>query len=78
MSPASNAIERLASRHGVPPLEAMEYFLVRLAIREHDDSMSRAHAELAAIADVELWARLWIAVKGEPGPQMTLKVGAGK
>lgn len=66
MSPTSAAIERLAARHGVPPLEALEFYLVRLAIRDGDES--------AAIADVELWARLWVNLKGEPGPQLGLAV----
>jgi hypothetical protein len=66
VSPASDAIENLAARHGVPAPEALEYFLTRLDVRGGDES--------AAIADVELWAKLWVNIKGDPGPQLKLAV----
>jgi hypothetical protein len=73
MSPASETIERLAKARGVPVLEAMEFFLERAAIREFEGGMSRSEAELAALSDLELWVKLWIQLKGEPGPQLVLK-----
>lgn len=55
MSPTSARIESLASTHGVAPLDALEYYLERAAIREYDGGMSRNDAETAALADVEQW-----------------------
>lgn len=73
MSPTSETIERLAARHGVPAPEALEFFLERAAIREHDGGMSREAAETAALEDLAVWVKLWIQLKGEPGPQLMLK-----
>jgi hypothetical protein len=78
MSPLSNAIESLAARYGVPVLEAQEHWAERAAIREYDGGMSREAAEAAALADTELWAKLWIALKGDGGPQLGLGIGAAK
>lgn len=55
MSPTSNHIERLAASHGVPAPEALEYFLSRLAVRDGSES--------AALADTEIWAKLWSTLK---------------
>lgn len=72
MSPTSDAIEKLVSRHGVNALEALEYFLERAAIREYDGGMSRDEAEAEALEDLDIWARLWVQLKGDPGPQLKL------
>lgn len=77
MSPISDAIERMAQRYGVPVLEAQEFWAERAAIREYDGAMTRDAAELAAVGDVELWAKLWVQLKGEIGPQLAL-VGVDK
>ena len=52
----SLAVECLAFKHGVPPLEALEYYLKRLEARAGD--------EMAATRDVELWAKLWRSING--------------
>lgn len=78
MSPMSDAIEKLARQHGVNACEALEYFLERAAIREHDGGMSRDEAEAEALKDLEIYIQLWIQLKGEPGPQLTLKMGGEK
>jgi hypothetical protein len=72
LSPNSEAIESLARRYGVPALDALEFFLERAAIREYDGGISRLDAEAAAIGDVEIWAKLWIRLKGEKDPQLGL------
>jgi hypothetical protein len=76
MSPLSNSIESLAARYGVPVLEAQEHWAERAAIREHDGGMSREDAEAAALTDVEVWAKVWVSVKGGRGPQLGLGIGA--
>lgn len=72
MSPLSDAIERLAARYGVPVLEAQEFWAERAAIREYEGGVSREDAEQAALGDAELWAKLWVTVKGDRGPQLGL------
>ncbi len=73
MSPTSDAVERLAQRHGVPVLEAVEYYLSRVDDRMRGEGMDREHAERVALFDVELWAKIWIGVKGDRGPQLGLQ-----
>jgi hypothetical protein len=58
MSPTSNLIESMAARHGVPATEATEYFLERKESRHGDES--------AALADLEVWCKLWAALKPAP------------
>ena len=55
MSPTSDRIESLASSHGVAPLDVLEFYLERAAIREYDGGLSRNDAETAALGDVEQW-----------------------
>ena len=55
MSTISNRLERMAAERGISPLETLEFYLERAAIREYDDGMSRNDAETAALADVEQW-----------------------
>ena len=76
MGPLSDAIERMAARYGVPVLEAQEYWAERAAIREFEGGMSREAAESAAVGDTEVWAKLWIQLKGESGAQLELKAGS--
>lgn len=78
MSPTSEAIERMSARYGVPVLEAQEFWAERAAIREHDGGMARDDAETAALADLEIWARLWVQLKGDAGPQLQLKASLAK
>lgn len=59
MSPTSALIETLAATRGVPFAEATEYFLQRLEVRKGDES--------AAISDLEVWCKLWIALKSASG-----------
>lgn len=61
------SVESLASRYGVPPLEALEYYLDRLEVRHGSES--------DAIADLTIWARLWVAIKGDC-PQLDLRVAS--
>lgn len=68
-------IESLIARHGVPALEAMEFFLERAAIREFEGGMSREDAETAAIGDLEVWAKLWISLNRAPTQQTFFKGG---
>jgi hypothetical protein len=75
MSPTSARIEWLAATHGVPPDEALEYFLERAAIREYEGGLSRDAAENAALGDTEVWAKLWISIHTAPA---THRVRGGK
>lgn len=72
MSPISEAVESLAARYGVPVLEAQEYYLERAGIRQHSGGMSESEADSAAIGDLEIWAKLWISIHGDRGPQLNL------
>jgi hypothetical protein len=73
VSPTSDAVERLAQQHAVPVLEAVEFYLERAAIREYEGRMTRDDAEAGALEDTRMWVKLWLYMKGEVGPQMTLK-----
>jgi len=73
MSPTSDTIEALARRHGVNALEALEFFLERAAIREHDGGMTREAAEAEALKDLDMWIQLDIRINGEVGPQLKLR-----
>jgi hypothetical protein len=73
MSPISNRLERLAQQYGCPELEILEFFNERAAIREYDGGLDRESAEAAAVEDTEIWAKLWIQLKGEPGPQLVFR-----
>jgi hypothetical protein len=75
MSPLSTAIERFAADHGVPVLEAQEFWAERAAIREYDGGLSREAAESAALQDVEVWAKLWKQLKTDPATQPVLPMG---
>ena len=55
MSPTSARIESLAAERGISPLDVLEFYLERAAIREYDGGLSRTDAETAALADVEQW-----------------------
>jgi hypothetical protein len=46
------ALERIASESGRSPLDVLELFLERAAIREYDGGLSRAEAERLAVEDV--------------------------
>jgi len=48
----SDELERLAAQHNRPPLDVLELFLERAAIREYDGAMSRDEAERLAVGDV--------------------------
>lgn len=63
MSPISTAIESFAATHGVPVLEAQEFWLELCSIREYEGGLSRQEAEAAALEDLGVWARLWKSVK---------------
>lgn len=69
MSPSSARVESLCATYGVPPLEALEYFLERAAIRQYEGGQSREVAESGALTDTEVWAKLWIALKVKPSQQ---------
>lgn len=64
MGPTSARIESLCATHGVPVLEAQEYWAERAAIRQYDGGLSRDAAESAALGDLEVWAKLWTALRG--------------
>jgi hypothetical protein len=51
----ADRIEQLAALNDRSPLDLLEWFLERSAIREHDGAQSRAEAEKGAIADLESW-----------------------
>jgi hypothetical protein len=73
MSPTSETIELLAKRHGCNPLHALEYFLERAAIRQHDGGMTQEQAEEEALKDLGMWIQLDIRLNGDVGPQLKLK-----
>ena len=45
-------IERMARESGRSPLDLLEWFLERAAIREYDGGQDRATAEICAIHDI--------------------------
>jgi hypothetical protein len=55
MSPTSARIESMAATHSVSPLDALEFFLERAAVREYCGGQSRPDAESSALDDVEQW-----------------------
>jgi hypothetical protein len=59
MSPTSALIESMATTHGVPVLDCLEFYLERAAIREFDGNQSRPDAESGAVEDVKIWIALW-------------------
>ena len=53
MSTVSAKLEALAELHDRDPLDLLEWFLERAAIREFDAGMTRRRAEREALQDVE-------------------------
>jgi hypothetical protein len=53
MSPISDRLEALAELYGRNPLDVLEWWLERAAIREYDAGMTRRNAEQLALRDVE-------------------------
>lgn len=51
MTPYPYELEQLARETGVSPLETLELFLERAAIREYDGGYDRAEAERLALED---------------------------
>lgn len=51
VTPYPYELEQLARETGVSPLETLELFLERAAIREYDGGYDRAEAELLALED---------------------------
>lgn len=54
MSYASE-LEQRAKASGRSPLDVLEFFLERAAIREYEGGVNRAAAEIAALVDVDRW-----------------------
>lgn len=52
MTPYPYELEQLARETGVSPLETLELFLERAAIREYDGGFDRDEAERLALGDV--------------------------
>jgi hypothetical protein len=48
-----NEVAKWAMSNGLSPLEAVEYWDERAAIRQHDGGQSQAEAESNAFADLE-------------------------
>jgi hypothetical protein len=76
MSPNTDSLERMAERYKVPALGATEYFLQRIAYRKAEHGWADSDAERAALADAEIWCRVWDSIHGDPGPQLTLSPDA--
>ena len=53
MSPTSNRLEELATLHNRSPLDLLEWFHERSAIRQYDGGLSRQDADKAALQDIE-------------------------
>ncbi len=51
-------VERLANAANVSPLDVLEFFLERAAIREYQGGMPRDQAEALAVQDAEIWIEL--------------------